>query len=919
MSKKIKNLIIIIYILAAVLTAVNFVLAQSGADTLLHGGMENQVGNAIGLSAQDPRIIIAKIIRIFIGFLGIIAVGLIMYAGWLWMTSEGNEEQITKAKRVLKNAVIGLIIILLSFGIVTFILNKFLAATGVGGPGPGGGPPAPVTGFGALGACTVESVYPEPNQENVPRNTSIVVTFKEEVKLNTICNDINNDNDCLDPGEYIIPQNVRIYKTIDGDACDPISNPSCTGNVTDVNVIPTPDNKTFVFIMNTWLGSPSQFIWYTVHLTNSIEKLNPANSSLPGIFETCNPGWLEWQFEVSNKVDLTPPQVLNNGIFPPPDNQQDTYSATAATQAQGSVTVISQPQVYAAAAVSSVTNNPPSATWSGATATVDANCSYSGTLQVSVNSGNLTAAQLYDSSGNLLGSGPINGNTATFGFCNLVFTLTSGNFDDAANCASANCLWDVNVTPMVPADTLTVGGTVYTFVSGAPGTNEIQVGATISATAGNIAAALDGRPDLNASVNPAQPNMVDLTAAIAGAAGNNIALSTSNTSALDITPMSGGQDAQTTQNIKDKKDQPKNTIIQINFNEAINPITVSGNADDVWQYIRVVNNAPGALPAGSTCAQNDQCLSYDCSGTCVNDYLAGEFVMSNVYRTVEFVSNDLCGVNGCGEKIYCLPDLSNLKVELFAASLEACAAASDCATKSPYIACGPNSVCQNAAGENYPLSQTPFDGVMDTALNSLDGNRDGDADGPQTQSGQPSFDENSPNPAAQGDDYKWSFWISDTTNLTPPVITSASPAHTGSGVSLVDPVTVDFDKLMMSSSLRTGMTTIFNGKDYIKHKLINIWNFANKPTGYWIAKNDVDSSMPPDGQPDYTQALINHSMFYDSTSYRTQVGSGVKDIYQNCYKPSEGPGCTTAPGQESCCPVGASINPTTVTPGDDCP
>ena len=56
--------------------------------------------------------------------LGILALSLVLYAGFLWMTSAGNEEKIDKAKGILKNAVIGLIIIMSSWGIVTFIIYK---------------------------------------------------------------------------------------------------------------------------------------------------------------------------------------------------------------------------------------------------------------------------------------------------------------------------------------------------------------------------------------------------------------------------------------------------------------------------------------------------------------------------------------------------------------------------------------------------------------------------------------------------------------------------------------------------------------------------------------------------------------------------------------------------------------------------
>ncbi|MBU0619494.1 hypothetical protein KKB14_00240, partial [Patescibacteria group bacterium] len=44
------------------------------ADADVWGGQEEGIGNAIGLGGGDPRVIAAKIIRVFLGFLGIIAV-----------------------------------------------------------------------------------------------------------------------------------------------------------------------------------------------------------------------------------------------------------------------------------------------------------------------------------------------------------------------------------------------------------------------------------------------------------------------------------------------------------------------------------------------------------------------------------------------------------------------------------------------------------------------------------------------------------------------------------------------------------------------------------------------------------------------------------------------------------------------------
>ena len=86
---------------------------------------QNELGNeGIALGTKSIPEIAAGIINIFLGLLGVIAVTLILYGGFLWMTSKGNEDQIKKAKMLMVNAVIGLIIITSAYAISRFVLSK---------------------------------------------------------------------------------------------------------------------------------------------------------------------------------------------------------------------------------------------------------------------------------------------------------------------------------------------------------------------------------------------------------------------------------------------------------------------------------------------------------------------------------------------------------------------------------------------------------------------------------------------------------------------------------------------------------------------------------------------------------------------------------------------------------------------------
>ena len=78
---------------------------------------------------RDPRIVIAEAINVFLGFMGVVFLVLIIYAGILWMTAAGKEDQVGKAKSLLIAAVIGLIIVVASFAIAELVASKVFDAT----------------------------------------------------------------------------------------------------------------------------------------------------------------------------------------------------------------------------------------------------------------------------------------------------------------------------------------------------------------------------------------------------------------------------------------------------------------------------------------------------------------------------------------------------------------------------------------------------------------------------------------------------------------------------------------------------------------------------------------------------------------------------------------------------------------------
>ncbi len=85
---------------------------------------EGKIKKATKLTDESPENITINVIQWALGFLGLVAVIMILWGGITWMTSAGNEEKVRKAKEILRAAIIGLIVILLSWALVTFVVGQ---------------------------------------------------------------------------------------------------------------------------------------------------------------------------------------------------------------------------------------------------------------------------------------------------------------------------------------------------------------------------------------------------------------------------------------------------------------------------------------------------------------------------------------------------------------------------------------------------------------------------------------------------------------------------------------------------------------------------------------------------------------------------------------------------------------------------
>src|SRR3989338_3590357 len=112
-NKKIIFSILIAITITALLPAVVLAATKSTYLTNQHG-------------TTDAPKLIGRIIKASLGVVGSVALLMFIYGGFLWLTSAGSPDKITKGKNVIVWAVIGLVVIFLSYTMVDFVINKAL-------------------------------------------------------------------------------------------------------------------------------------------------------------------------------------------------------------------------------------------------------------------------------------------------------------------------------------------------------------------------------------------------------------------------------------------------------------------------------------------------------------------------------------------------------------------------------------------------------------------------------------------------------------------------------------------------------------------------------------------------------------------------------------------------------------------------
>ncbi|OGY51855.1 MAG: hypothetical protein A2951_01270 [Candidatus Buchananbacteria bacterium RIFCSPLOWO2_01_FULL_56_15] len=133
LRKKILPAAIGLYLAAALIGPVAASAAFGNITNQMITGLEGNGGEAIALpSGQNTTVetVAGNVIQSFLSVFGILFLGLMVYGGYKWMIAQGREEELKKAKDIIRSSIIGLAIALSAYAISLFVVARFYQAAG---------------------------------------------------------------------------------------------------------------------------------------------------------------------------------------------------------------------------------------------------------------------------------------------------------------------------------------------------------------------------------------------------------------------------------------------------------------------------------------------------------------------------------------------------------------------------------------------------------------------------------------------------------------------------------------------------------------------------------------------------------------------------------------------------------------------
>jgi len=99
------------------------------ADVNLGNDLMAEVRTGANIGEAGLGTIVGNVVKVVLSILGLVALVMFIIAGFQWMTSGGNDDKIKSAQKLMSNAVIGLVIVLIAYAATHFIVQALVGVT----------------------------------------------------------------------------------------------------------------------------------------------------------------------------------------------------------------------------------------------------------------------------------------------------------------------------------------------------------------------------------------------------------------------------------------------------------------------------------------------------------------------------------------------------------------------------------------------------------------------------------------------------------------------------------------------------------------------------------------------------------------------------------------------------------------------
>jgi hypothetical protein len=121
--------VVFLFFVAVFFASMRVALAEEGFGNM--SGYLDSIAHDVNLGQNKTSVpvMIGQILFGVLGFLGVVCLLLVIYAGLKWMLADGNEETVSESKKIILYAIIGMLVIMGSYAVTYYVVDRIVGST----------------------------------------------------------------------------------------------------------------------------------------------------------------------------------------------------------------------------------------------------------------------------------------------------------------------------------------------------------------------------------------------------------------------------------------------------------------------------------------------------------------------------------------------------------------------------------------------------------------------------------------------------------------------------------------------------------------------------------------------------------------------------------------------------------------------